>query len=102
KPVLASEVKHEQPSVPNAVGGGPLMKILVVDVGGTNVKIKLSGQEEVRKFASGPELTAREMIVGVRDLAKDWDYESVTVGYPGPVVHDAILKEPVNLGRGWM
>jgi polyphosphate glucokinase len=78
------------------------MKILVVDVGGTNVKIKFSGQEEVRKFASGPELTAREMIVGVRDLAKDWDYESVTVGYPGPVVHGAILKEPVNLGRGWM
>jgi polyphosphate glucokinase len=78
------------------------MKILVVDVGGTNVKIKLSGQEEVRKFASGSELTAREMVVGVRELAKDWDYEGVTVGYPGPVVHGDIIKEPVNLGRGWM
>jgi polyphosphate glucokinase len=78
------------------------MKILVVDVGGTNVKVKVSGQEEVRKFPSGPELTAQEMIDGVKAITKDWSFDAVTIGYPGPVVYGKITLEPVNLGPGWV
>jgi polyphosphate glucokinase len=77
------------------------MQILSIDIGGTNVKIKASHQDEVRKFPSGKELTGRRMAHDVRELAKDWRYDVVTVGYPGPVAHDRILKEPVNLGPGW-
>ena len=77
------------------------MKILSIDIGGTNVKIKASDQNEVRKFPSGKELSARQMVHDVQVLAGDWAYDVVTVGYPGPVARDKILKEPVNLGKGW-
>jgi polyphosphate glucokinase len=78
------------------------MKILVVDVGGTNVKIKATDQSEVRKFPSGKDLTPQQMTNGVLELAKDWPYEVVTIGFPGPVIHGKIGKEPVNLGGGWV
>jgi polyphosphate glucokinase len=78
------------------------MKILVVDVGGTNVKLKVQGSDEVRKCPSGPAMTAQQMASVVRQAAADWDYDRVTVGYPGPVVRGQIRREPVNLGRGWM
>lgn len=77
------------------------MRILVVDIGGTNVKIKLSDNPEIRKFPSGAELTAEQMVNGVMELAKDWSYDAVTLGYPGPVVQEQIVREPVNLGPGW-
>ena len=77
------------------------MKILSIDIGGTNVKIKMSDQNEIRKFPSGKELSAHQMVRGVQELAKDWSYDVVTVGYPGPVARDKILKEPVNLGKAW-
>lgn len=77
------------------------MRILSIDIGGTNVKIKASDQNEVRRFPSGAELSACQMVRGVQELAKDWVYDAVTVGYPGPVAHNKILKEPVNLGEGW-
>src|SRR5262245_24927631 len=78
------------------------MKILVIDVGGTNVKIKATDQNEVRKFPSGKELSAQQMVHGVQEQAKDWHYDVVSIGYPGPIAHDKILKEPVNLGPGWV
>jgi polyphosphate glucokinase len=78
------------------------MKILVVDVGGTNVKVKVQGNDEVRKCHSGPALTAQQMAAAVRQAAADWDYDRVTVGYPGPVVRGQIQRDPVNLGRGWL
>jgi polyphosphate glucokinase len=77
------------------------MKILVIDIGGTNVKVKLQGQDEVRKCASGQGLTPQQMVDRVRGATADWDYDRVTVGFPGPVVRGRILVEPVNLGRGW-
>jgi polyphosphate glucokinase len=76
-------------------------KILVVDVGGTHVKIRVSGNDEVRKCESGPELTAREMVNGVLALAEDWEYDVVSVGFPGPVLDNRPVREPVNLGAGW-
>jgi polyphosphate glucokinase len=78
------------------------MKILVIDVGGTNVKIKMSDGSEVRKIASGPMLTAQQMTAEVKAAAPDWKYDAVGIGYPGPVVGGRITKEPVNLGQGWL
>ncbi len=78
------------------------MKILVIDVGGTNIKLKLSDQPEVRKVPSGPLLSAQQMVDGVQARTGDWSYDAVTIGFPGPVHNGQILKEPVNLGRGWV
>jgi len=78
------------------------MNILVVDVGGTNVKILATGQTEVRKFPSGPEMTAEAMVSGVKELAKDWKYDVVSIGYPGPVLRGRPILDPYNLGSGWV
>lgn len=78
------------------------MNVLVIDVGGTNIKILATGQKQLRKFPSGPSLTAKQMVVEVKTLAKDWSYDAVSIGYPGPVVGNRLIAEPRNLGRGWM
>jgi polyphosphate glucokinase len=78
------------------------MNVLVVDVGGTHVKILATGQKEMREFPSGPTLTPKQMVKGVKDLASDWKYDAVSIGYPGPVIRNRPLAEPHNLGRGWM
>jgi predicted NBD/HSP70 family sugar kinase len=78
------------------------LKVLVIDVGGTNVKVALGGQKDTRKFASGPRLTAGKMVAGVRALTKDWKYDAVSIGYPGVVRNGRITAEPVNLGKGWV
>jgi polyphosphate glucokinase len=78
------------------------MNILVVDVGGNNVKILAAGQKEVRKFPSGLKLTARQMVLQVKKLAGDWKYDAVSIGYPGPVLRNRPVAEPRNLGRGWV
>jgi polyphosphate glucokinase len=78
------------------------MKTLVIDVGGTNVKLLATGQDEVRKVPSGPDLTAKDMIDKVLEATGDWEYDRVSIGYPGPVLQGKLLKEPVNLGPGWM
>ena len=78
------------------------MNILVIDVGGTRVKILASGEKDKREIDSGPTLTAREMVSSVKKLADGWEYDVVSIGYPGPVVHDRPMAEPHNLGKGWM
>lgn len=78
------------------------MKILAVDVGGSRVKILLSGEKQKRAFVSGPGMTARQMVSGVRKLAQGWDYDAVSIGFPGPVLNDRPLAEPHNLGTGWL
>jgi polyphosphate glucokinase len=77
------------------------MNVLVVDVGGTSVKILATGQKEPRKFPSGPSLTPKQMVAGVKKLARDWKYQAVSIGYPGMVVGNRPLVEPHNLGHGW-
>jgi polyphosphate glucokinase len=77
------------------------MNVLAVDVGGTHVKILATGQKERREFPSGPTLTAKQMVDRVKALASGWKYDHVTMGYPGPVLHDRPLAEPHNLGPGW-
>jgi len=78
------------------------MNVLAVDVGGTHVKILATGQKEMREFASGPELTAEQMVVGVKKLAQGWNYDAVAIGYPGPVLRNRPVAEPHNLGPGWI
>ena len=77
-------------------------KTLVVDVGGTHVKMLATGQSEPRKFISGPAMTAGKMIKLVRAATRDWQYERISLGYPGPIVNGHPLREPHNLGGGWM
>jgi len=78
------------------------VKVLAVDIGGTNVKILASGEKEPRRFPSGPKLTPKEMVAGVKKLAQGWKYDVVSVGYPGLVVHGRPVAEPRNLGKGWV
>src|SRR5579864_9473081 len=78
------------------------MKILAVDVGGSHVKILATGQQQKREIISGPRMTARQMVSRVKKLAKGWAYDAVSVGFPGPVLHNGPVAEPHNLGPGWM
>jgi polyphosphate glucokinase len=78
------------------------MDILVIDVGGTHVKLLATGQEEFRKFDSGPTMTPEEMVPQVLETVKDWNYEAVSMGYPGPVMRGRPITEPRNLGTGWV
>ena len=71
-------------------------KVLVIDVGGTNVKLLATGQREPRKFPSGAAMTPEHMVREVKKAVKDWDYDVVSIGYPGPVVHGRPLREPVH------
>ena len=78
------------------------MKVLVIDIGGSGVKILATGQKEPRRFPSGPALAPAMMVAGVRELARDWEYDAVSIGYPGPVVRGRIAREPHNLAPGWI
>jgi predicted NBD/HSP70 family sugar kinase len=77
-------------------------KVLVIDVGGTHVKIRASSHRNEIKMDSGPKMTAAGMARAVRKAAAGWKYNAVSIGYPGPVVHGRPLAEPYNLGGGWV
>jgi polyphosphate glucokinase len=79
-----------------------IMNVLVVDVGGTNVKILASGEKESRRFPSGPSLSPAQMVAKVKETAADWQYDAVSIGYPGFVVRGRPITEPHNLGQGWV
>jgi polyphosphate glucokinase len=77
------------------------LNVLVVDIGGTHVKILATGQIQSRKFPSGPKMTARQMVAGVKKLAKDWKHNAVSIGYPGVAIRNRPVADPYNLGQGW-
>ena len=77
-------------------------KILVIDVGGTHVKVLATGQREERKFPSGPAMTPKQMVAGVKSITRDWHYDVVSIGYPGSVIHGKPFHDPANLGPGWV
>src|ERR1051326_1564936 len=79
-----------------------IRNILVIDVGGTHVKVLATGQSEERKLPSGPMMTANKMVRDVKRVTKDWEYGGISIGYPGPVIHGHPLREPHNLGGGWV
>ncbi len=76
--------------------------ILVIDVGGTNVKVSLSSSKEPLKIPSGPDMTPRKMVKQVLAATRGWNYSRISIGYPGPVVHGHPLSDPHNLGAGWV
>jgi polyphosphate glucokinase len=78
------------------------MKVLVIDVGGSSVKILATGRKEARSFRSGPSLTPRRMVSRVKELAADWTYDVVSIGVPGPILGGRPIGEPRNLGHGWV
>ncbi len=78
------------------------MKILVIDVGGTHVKVLATGHKKRVKFPSGPKMTPAKMVAAVRAATADWQYDAVSIGYPGCVVHGRPIIEPYHLGRGWV
>src|SRR6516164_5124121 len=78
------------------------MKVLAIDVGGTHVKLLLSGRRVPIKIASGPRMTPRRMVSAVKRLTQGWHYDVVSIGYPGPVLHGRAVAEPHNLGPGWV
>ncbi|MEO6870858.1 MAG: ROK family protein [Chthoniobacterales bacterium] len=77
-------------------------KILVVDIGGSNVKLMISDEEKRRKFPSGPKLLPNETIEQIKEATADWEYDAVSVGFPSAIGEGSILKEPKNLGKGWL
>jgi polyphosphate glucokinase len=78
------------------------MRVLVIDVGGTHVKLLATGRREPVKIDSGPTLTAAAMVKAVKAATRDWSYDVVSIGFPGPVIHGRPLREPHNLGTGWV
>jgi polyphosphate glucokinase len=78
------------------------MNILVIDIGGTNVKILATGQPAPQKFPSGPKMTPQQMVSGVRELGSEWKYDVVSIGYPGRIHQGRPVSEPHNLAAGWI
>src|SRR5579871_2781099 len=77
------------------------MNILVVDVGGSHIKALATSQAAPRRMKSGPGMNAPAMVEGVKKMTSDWEYDVISLGYPGQVVHNRPAHEPANLGRGW-
>ena len=78
------------------------MNILVIDIGGTNIKIWTTGESDKLKFPSGSTCTPKDLVAKVKELAADWQFERVSIGYPGDVRHGHPVGEPFNLGNGWV
>lgn len=78
------------------------MTILVVDVGGTHVKMRLSTAPERRQFNSGNGFTPQQLVDGIRQHSQGWTFDVVTMGVPSPVLRGRVMEEPWNLGRGWV
>jgi polyphosphate glucokinase len=78
------------------------MTILMIDIGGSNVKVMVNGNEEMRKFPSGRTLTPKRMVAGVKALTRDWEFDAITLGFPGLVEEGKLAREPLNLSGGWL
>ena len=78
------------------------MRILVLDVGGTHVKVLATGYKQRVEFPSGPKMTPAKMVAAVRTATAGWKYDAVSIGYPGPVVHGRPIIEPRHLASGWV
>jgi predicted NBD/HSP70 family sugar kinase len=79
-----------------------LFHILVIDVGGTSVKVRATGQEQLVRIPSGANMSSRQMVSAVRRHTAGWKVHAVSIGLPGLVVHGRLLHEPRNLGKGWV
>ena len=77
-------------------------KVLAIDIGGNNVKLFATGQKESRRFPSGRKLTPAQLVQDVKKAVADWQYDVISIGYPGLVIQGKIRLEPKNLARGWI
>ena len=77
-------------------------KVLVIDVGGTNIKLLATGQNEPRRYPSGLSMTPQKMVRLVKKSVSDWKFDCISLGYPGAIINGHPLREPHNLGRGWV
>ncbi len=77
------------------------MNVLAIDIGGTHVKMLVSGERQARRFSSGPSMTPEMMVAGVEEQVVEWEFEVISMGYPGPVLHNRPAIEPHNLAKGW-
>ncbi|WP_346659786.1 hypothetical protein [Bradyrhizobium sp. 200] len=93
-PALRSTIKEAAASL------SLVKSVLVIDVGGTSVKVLAAGQTKGRSFPSGTTLTPKLMVSGVKTLTADWTHDVISIGYPGPVLRGRPISEPYNLGRG--
>jgi hypothetical protein len=93
--------KKAAPKAAAPAKAAPKQNILVLDVGGTNLKLLDSNHSEPLKIPSGTAMTAQVMVAETIKAAKDWGYTTISIGYPGPVSHGKLLAEPHNLGPGW-
>ena len=78
-----------------------MKKVLVIDIGGTNVKLLIS-RDEKRKFPSGPKLTPKQLVKSLEKTVEDWDYDLISIGFPSVVRDGKILRDPKHLGKGWV
>jgi polyphosphate glucokinase len=101
KPSAERPTKAPAEATPEAHAERPA-KILVVDIGGSKIKVLATGQTEPRKAASGKTMTPAKMVETIKELAADWEYEAVSIGYPGLVGGHGPRSEPGNLGSGWV
>src|SRR5215475_3165575 len=76
--------------------------VLVIDIGGTHVKVYSTGRRDAVKIESGRTMTPKELIEAVKAKTSDWKYDVISIGYPGPVLHGKPLNDPANLGKGWV
>jgi polyphosphate glucokinase len=109
-PMPKPKTPRKKPPKAGSEGAAPPAKveapkpksILVIDIGGTNIKLLASGQTEPRRHPSGPGFTPQHMVDVVRELAADWQYDAVSIGIPGQVGDHGPRQEPGNLGSGWV
>jgi polyphosphate glucokinase len=79
----------------------PVVRVLVIDVGGTHIKVAGSWDRVTQRIPSGPTMTAANMVRDVLELTKGWDFEAISLGYPGPVKDNRPFREPINIAGGW-
>lgn len=79
-----------------------IARVLVLDIGGSHIKVRMTGQRVATKIVSGPSMTPTAMTKAVKAATSDWQFDAVSIGYPGPVVANKPQREPYNLGRGWL
>ncbi len=98
----ASRGAEDRAEARGVAGDAGRPRTLVIDVGGTHVKLLVSGRRVPVKLDSGPRLTPRAMVQGVREATADWRFDRITIGYPGPVVNGRPARDPRNLAPGWL
>lgn len=76
-------------------------RTLVIDIGGTHVKLMISRREK-RKFDSGPRMTPKQMVTKIKEIVAGWKFDAISIGFPAPVRNGRIMKDPKHLGKGWI